>query len=243
MKKILYIFILPLTFLLVSCEPDDDCHQGEFSIHHPIVSIGIELTENLELVSGQQNLQEFVNSSFWTLTNGTEVSSNGYYLNYPDGIVTTSTNTTNYVPGDEGWYDGLTINFKLGDNIIEDGCINCIPPCTAVVAVDQRTFHSFEGELERIYNFDGIYDTVTENYVNVDAQTNYINTQPTFLITGDGYTREVQFLEGLRATPLKLRSTSMDTFTNYWDPLNDTVYWSSYINTKTYTRPAGDESW
>ena len=242
MKKILYIFILPLTFLLVSCEPDDDCYQGEFSIHHPIVSTGIELTENLELVSGQQNLQEFVNSSFWTLTNGTEVSSNGYYLNYPDGIVTTSTNTTNYVPGDEGWFDGLTINFKLGDNIIEDGCINCFPPCTAVVAIDLRTFHSFEGELERIYNYDGIYDTVTENYVNVDAQTNYRNTQPTFLITGDGYTREVQFLEGWALTPLKLRSTSMDTFTNYWDPLNDTVYWSSYINTKTYTRPAKDES-
>ena len=148
MKKILYIFILPLTFLLVSCEPDDDCNPGLFSIHHPTVSRGTELTENLELVSGQQNLQEFVNSSFWTLTNGTEVSSNGYYLNYPDGIVTTSTNTTNYVPGDEGWYDGLTINFKLGDNIIEDGCINCFPPCTAVVAVDLRTFHSFEGELE-----------------------------------------------------------------------------------------------
>ncbi|MBL6875044.1 MAG: hypothetical protein ISR02_06145 [Flavobacteriales bacterium] len=242
MKKILYIFILPLTFLLVSCEPDDDCYPGLFSIHHPTVERGTELTENLELVSGQQNLQEFVNSSFWTLTNGTEVSSNGYYLNYPDGIVTTSTNTTNYVPGDEGWFDGLTINFKLGDNIIEDGCINCFPPCTAVVAIDLRTFHSFEGELERIYNYDGIYDTVTENYVNVDAQTNYRNTQPTFLITGDGYTREVQFLEGWALTPLKLRSTSMDTFTNYWDPLNDTVYWSSYINTKTYTRPAKDES-
>ena len=228
MKKLLYIFILPLTFLLVSCDDDDDhnCQFGEFSIHHPTVERGIELTE------------DFVNSSFWTFTNGTEVSSNGYYLNYPDGIVTTSTNTTNYVPGDEGWYDGLTINFKLGNNIIEDGCdkydeSSALPDGV----VDKRTFHSFEGELERIYNFDGIYETVTENYVNVDAVTNYRNTQPTFLITADGYSREVQLLEGWRATPLKLRSIEMDTFTNYWDPLNDTVYWSSYINTKTYTRP------
>jgi len=219
MKKILYIFILPLTFLLISCS--DDCEFGQFSIHHPTLSRGTELTE------------DFVNSSFWTFTNGTDVSSNGYYLNYPNGIVTTSTNTTNYVPGDEGYYDGLTINFKLGNNIITEGCGPYNASSASPDGVeDKRTFHTFEGELERIYNFNGIYDTTTENYVNVDERLNYRNTKPTFLITGDGYTREFQFLEGWRATPLKLRSIEMDTFTN-----NDTVFWSSYTSTKIYTRP------
>ncbi len=35
---------------------------------------------------------------------------------------------------------------------------------------------------------------------------------------------------------LELFKTQMDTFTHHWDPLNDTVYWSNYEETRKYSR-------
>ena len=164
----------------------------------------------------------------WTLTEGSELNSNGYYLDYPDVLVTTSTNTINYMPGDDGWFDGLTINFKIGDNSITSGYNESTDPCDI-------TTHDFDGVLERIYDFSGIYDTTIENYlVPIDDVDDY-NEQPNIQITGDGYSYDLKVMI-LTDNYLELFKTQMNTFTHWWDPLNDTVYWSNYEETRKYNR-------
>tara|TARA_X000000368_G_C22845350_1_gene629566 strand:- start:67 stop:702 length:636 start_codon:yes stop_codon:yes gene_type:complete len=206
--------ILPLLLFLVSCSDEEKgpCTSGDGlpSINH-----------------------------VWTCTEGSEGNSNGYYLDYPDGKVTTSTNTINYMPGDNGWFNGLTITFFAGeDPAIQsgDGFMSC-----------DITYHYFSGVFEKVYNYGGVYDTVNANYyVPIDEEgeaKDWANTeQPNILITeGDSY----YYLEVINITKndytgtgasLELFKSQMDTFTNWWDPLNDTVYWSSYDQTRKYTR-------
>ena len=140
------------------------------------------------------------------------------------------------MPGDDGWFDGLTINFKIGDNSITSGYTGRTGPCDI-------TTHDFDGVLERIYDFSGIYDTTIENYLvpiddvddDYDADIYFYNEQPNIQITGDGYSYDLQVVN-LNDNYLELFKTQMDTFTNWWDPLNDTVYWSNYEETRKYTR-------
>ena len=202
MKKTLLFFMALYIILYPGCVPNPPaCDPGLASINH-----------------------------VWTCTEGSELNSNGYYLDYPDGLVTTSTNTINYMPGDDGWFDGLTINFKTDGNYFISGSSGS--DCGA------QTTHDWDGVLERIYDFNGIYDTTIENYV-VNAggiiDWNGYDEQPNIQITGDGYSHVLKVMDTTEDY-LELFKSQMDTFTNWWDPLNDTVYWSKYEETRKYSR-------
>ena len=138
--------------------------------------------------------------------------------------------TFEVVNPDDGWFDGLTINFKTDDNYFISGSSGS--DCGA------QTTHDWDGVLERIYDFNGIYDTTIENYV-VNAggiiDWNGYDEQPNIQITGDGYSHVLKVMS-LTEDYLELFKTQMDTFTHHWDPLNDTVYWSNYEETRKYSR-------
>ena len=204
MKKTLILFLSIYIILYPSCD-DRDCKSGTYTIN-----------------------------KLWTLTEGSEVNSNGYYLDYPDGLVTTSTNTINYMPGDDGWFDGLTIHFKLGDNSFNTG--DDFDDCS-------QTTHDINDVFERIYDFSGVYDTIIANYVVAHEDINdeyfysdfsYSDEQPNIQITGDNSSYDLKIVN-VTDVYLELLKSQMDTFTNWWDPLNDTVYWSSYDETRKYS--------
>ena len=166
----------------------------------------------------------------WTFTEGSEVNSNGYYLDYPDGLVTTSTNTINYMPGDDGWFDGLTIFFMYDENNLFTNENDC----------GETDIHDFDGLFRRIYDFGGVYDTIIANYVIPINNIDEYNDQPNILITGDGDPYDLKVVSLSNETNdgpgiLELFKSQMDTFTYWGDPLNDTVYWSSYDETRKYS--------
>ncbi|MFL2567257.1 MAG: hypothetical protein ACJ0QK_00510 [Flavobacteriales bacterium] len=206
MKKTFILFLSIYIILYPSCGGDEDCESGTYTIN-----------------------------KVWTLTEGSEENSNGYYLDYPDGLVTTSTNTINYMPGDDGWFDGLTIHFKLGDNSFNVG--DDFDDCS-------QTTHDINDVFERIYDYSGVYDTIIANYVVAHEDINdgyfysdfsYSDEQPNIQITGDNSSYDLKIVN-VTDVYLELLKSQMDTFTNWWDPLNDTVYWSSYDETRKYSR-------
>ena len=124
--------ILLLVLFLVSCDDDCETKDGNPSLNH-----------------------------VWNFTNGTEVSSNGYYLNYPDGVVTTSSNTIQHSYNDQiNNFGGLqSINFISDDqNSWQDNGTVCED--------DQgvTTSHDPNGVFEKIYETNGISETVIGNY-------------------------------------------------------------------------------
>ena len=136
------------------------------------------------------------------------------------------------MPGDDGWFDGLTIHFKLGDNSFNVG--DDFDDCS-------QTTHDINDVFERIYDFSGVYDTTIENYVvaiddeDFDDDFSYSDEQPNIQITGDNSSYDLKIVS-VTDVYLELLKSQMDTFTYWGDPLNDTVYWSSYDETRKYSR-------
>ena len=235
MKILLYIsktmrfhLILLLVLFLVSC---DDCEttDGNPSLNH-----------------------------FWNFTNGTEVSSNGYYLNYPDGIVTTSSNTIQHSYNDQiNNFGGLqSINFiSDGQNSWQDNAEVCDG--------DQgvTTSHDPNGVFEKTYETNGISETFIGNYDfkvmendGNDISSQYSGILPVwpydatwlgqcqcarnriFIQMDDySYLLDIENFDD-NTNSLTLHRSEIDTFSYHLDPLNDTVYWYSSEQTRQYTR-------
>lgn len=165
---------------------------------------------------------------FWTLDEGREIQQNGYYINYPDGLVITSVDTNSYVPGDQGWFDALTYEFgSEGDTIFVENCGTS----------DAPTYHVLASYLERIYTFGDSLDVRSDNFAisNIAVVEDLLDEPEIQVTTGEGNSFPI-ILTALTSTNLTLTSYFQDTFSYSWDPLNDTIYWSSFEEERRFTR-------
>lgn len=164
----------------------------------------------------------------WNLYEGLEIQENGYYRSYPLDLVITSVDTINYEPGDPGWFDALTYEFgSIGDTIFVDSCGDSQAP----------TYHILASYLGRIYTFGDSLDIRNDNFeiLNIDVVED-LQLDPLIQVTTEEGVSFPIVLSDLTSTNLTLTSFFQDTFTHYWDPLNDTIYWSSFYEERRFTR-------
>ena len=164
----------------------------------------------------------------WTLYEGREIQQNGYYQNYPDDLVITSVDTINYEPGDPEWFDALTYEFgSEGDTIFVENCGTSQAP----------TYHILASYLQRIYTFDDSLDIRNDSFEfsNIAVVEDLLDEPEIQVTTEEGVSFPI-VLTDLTSTNLTLASYFQDSFSHYWDPLNDTIYWSSFYEERRFTR-------
>ena len=99
------------------------------------------------------------------------------------------------------------------------------------------TYHILASYLQRIYTFDDSLDIRNDSFEfsNIAVVEDLLDEPEIQVTTEEGVSFPI-VLTDLTSTNLTLASYFQDSFNHYWDPLNDTIYWSSFYEERRFTR-------